>query len=105
MAYTNTELLNANKHTLLSNLDKQRRFLLKMATTPTTCASCGKPVSQVEAYGNALDEYPIAGRGPGDGEFTCPHCTTQLHWCIPFVGAPFWMTERAFQGAKDQENS
>jgi|SRR5262245_25604375 len=101
MPYTNTELLNAHKSTLLSGVDKQRRFLLKIATTPTTCAGCGQLVSQVEATGKSLDEYPVDDAQ--DSEFTCPHCQTKLHWIVPLMGAPFWMTERAYQGTQERK--
>lgn len=88
---TNSELLAANK-TLLTGLDSQRRFILEMASVPMTCPHCGKGTSLIAAYGDGtVDAYPI-GKNTADNEYHCPHCETQLHYCVPVIGSTFWMT-------------
>lgn len=98
----NSELLAASKHTLLGSVDKQRRFILQMASAPMTCPHCGKRCSEIEAYGTGeIDDYPVDTTS-ADNEYHCPHCTTQLHFCLPLMGSPYWMTEKAWQVASQE---
>lgn len=92
---TNTEILMTKG--LLTNLDSQRRFLLRHAVTPMLCPNCGASVSQVQAYGDGqLDSFPVDSLN----EYTCPECKEALCYVLPLFGAPCWALKRALDAAE-----
>lgn len=93
---TNTQILKTADKRLLTGLDSQRRYLLEIALAPTPCPNCGVSVSKIDASGKGLDDYPV-NESKDDG-YVCTNCKVELHWCVPFLGSSFWMTERAYQG-------
>lgn len=78
---------------LLTSLDQQRQFLLKLALMQSPCPwpDCKKLVSQVDAADPATWTLE---KGDMDSAFTCPHCKRGLQRIIPLVAVPnpwFWM--------------
>ena len=59
---TNKELLEAPE-SMTHGIDRQRRYVLRMALLPMECPACLKPVSQIDALGGDIESY---GFGPGD---------------------------------------
>lgn len=87
----NSELLTAPLE-VLSQIDRQKRFLLQIAMLPAACV-CGRLVSQVEASKMALDDFPVADTVGVN--FTCPGCHTSLEVAVPFMGAAYvWMVRK-----------
>jgi hypothetical protein len=84
---TNRELLKVSPE-LLSGLDKQRLFLLRVESTPGPCPACKRPVNALEAAGIDLDAYDF---GATRLSYRCPNCLAELEQILPlFPGGPFW---------------
>lgn len=83
----NSELLKHTTHEsrqLLTAIERQTLYCLRIALTPASCPMCHQMVNQVEASGKALDDFPA-----GDSSFNsfaCPHCKTELVELVPFMG-------------------
>jgi hypothetical protein len=71
---------------LLSPLDSQERFLLRIALTPRQCPGCLSPICEYTAAKEHLD----LRRAAGEHGFECPRCEAHLVWQVPFVGEPFF---------------
>ena len=85
---TNQELLNAAPSTL-SGLDKQRRYVLKMATLPMPCPACLTPNTEVDALGGDIEAYDFGHAHP-EKPFHCKQCHRELRLTVPFIGTNFW---------------
>jgi hypothetical protein len=85
---TNRELLQTPEQ-LLSQLDKQRLFLLRIEGTPMPCPACKWPVSAFEAAGIDLDAYDF---GVTNYQYRCPGCGAQLEQVVPLFanGGTLW---------------
>jgi len=98
---TNEDILST-EDSKLSGLDKQRKFLLRMAIQVSPCPVCGDDCSLLEAAGVALNDYALGG--VGEPSFRCPanECGVELRQAIPlFVlggGHWFWMRKHAKNG-------
>jgi hypothetical protein len=84
---TNRELLRAPPHTL-SPLDRQRRHVLAVESSPVPCPACETPVDAVTAAGLGLDQYTFS---PATPAYRCPHCGAVLDRVTPLVAfGPGW---------------
>jgi hypothetical protein len=85
---TNRELL-ATSRQVLSELDKQRLFLLRVEGTPVPCPACKKPLNVFEAAGIDVDGYDFEAK---QYDFRCPGCQAELEQVVPFIagGGALW---------------
>ena len=87
---TNRDLLRAPPNTL-SPLDRQRRHVLAVESSPVPCPACRTPVDAITAAGLDLDQYTFDARTPG---YRCPHCGAVLDRVTPLVAfGPGWHWE------------
>ena len=84
----NRELLKTPRETL-SELDKQRLFLLQVEGTPVPCPACKQPVSALDAAGIDLDAYDF---GQTLSSYQCPGCRAELEQVVPLfpAGGHLW---------------
>jgi len=80
---TNRELLKTPKH-LLTEVDRQRLFLLRVESTPVPCPACNRPTDAFEAAGIDLDDYDFDCTRY---EYRCPGCGAELEQVVPFIAA------------------
>jgi hypothetical protein len=84
---TNRELLNMPR-SRLSEVDKQRLFLLRVEGTPMPCPACGKKVNAFDAAGITIDQYDF---GKSSAGYSCPSCKAELEQVVPaFSLGPLW---------------
>src|SRR5437016_5471003 len=84
---TNRELLNTPR-SLLSEVDKQRLFLLRVEGAVMPCPSCKKPINAFDASGIRLDDYNF---GKTEHPYRCPTCGAELEQVVPaFSIGPLW---------------
>ena len=84
---TNRELLNTPK-SLLSEVDRQRLFLLRVEGAAMPCPACKKPVNLFDAAGIAIDQYDF---GKTHHAYRCPACGAELEQVVPvFSIGPLW---------------
>lgn len=88
---TNRELLNTPEQ-MLSGLDRQRLFILRVDGTPMPCPACKQPVNLFDAAGIDLDAYDF---GTTKHAYGCPACGAELEQIVPFIagGGPGWHWE------------
>lgn len=90
---TNTELVNAPANAL-TNLERQRRYVLMVSLTRRECPACFALPSLIEATGKPLDEYDT--NRSGEPDLFCPSCKTKLLWVVPLCGDPHFVMDRAW---------
>jgi hypothetical protein len=85
---TNRQLLTTPEQ-LLSELDRQRLFLLRTEGTPVPCPACKRPVNAFDAAGIDLDAYDF---GATKYEYRCPSCDARLEQVVPLFsgGSTLW---------------
>jgi hypothetical protein len=85
---SNRELLQTAKQ-LLSEVGKQRLFLLRVEGTPVPCPACKRLVNAFAAAGLDLDDYDF---GHTRHEYRCPGCGAALEQVVPFFagGGALW---------------
>jgi hypothetical protein len=85
---TNHQLLKTPEQ-LLSELDRQRLFLLRTEGTPVPCPACKRPVNAFDAAGIDLDAYDFGGT---KYEYCCPACGARLEQVVPLFasGGSLW---------------
>lgn len=84
---TNRELLNMPR-SRLSQVDKQRLFLLRVEGTPMPCPACGRKVNAFDAAGIAIENYDF---GKTEHTYCCPTCRAELEQVVPlFSIGPLW---------------
>jgi hypothetical protein len=76
---TNRDLLKLPKE-LLSELDKQRRYLLRVDGTPMPCPACKNSFNAFDAAGIDQDSYDF---GATELSYRCPHCSAELEQVVP----------------------
>lgn len=86
---TNSQLLTLPASTL-TGLQKQRRFLLRIALTPMPCPICHEPTNKLEAAGVELDAYDVTGAKDAH-QYRCPHCQAPLTYVVPFMPGPTYV--------------
>lgn len=79
----NEQILNT-PDSLLHGLDRQRKFLLRVALTPQPCPVCGAACNLIEALGVTLDDYTFDG---GDRSYRCASasCGVALEQVVPLM--------------------
>jgi hypothetical protein len=89
---TNAEIL-ATPDSLLTAVDRQRKFILRMALECPSCPVCRQACNQLEAAGIALDDYTF---GVEERRFSCPQCGVALMKVVPLfaVGTRGWLWVR-----------
>lgn len=92
----NSEIIDLSP-ALLTTVERQRQYVLRLALAPMPCPVCGRPTSKVEAAGYSLDEYDTTQAD--NRAYTCPECATALVYVVPIVGALCWATKRAHDRA------
>jgi hypothetical protein len=88
MPMTNSQILNygeGQRTRLLTEIERQTLFCLKVALTPAPCPACHSLTNQVEASGKALDDFDATGTTKH--EFHCPHCKRRLVEIVPFIAS------------------
>jgi len=77
---------------LLTELDKQRAYLVRMALQQSPCPFCATPLDQYEA---SEDRYSVENEHRDD-DYRCPNCQAALLFVLPLFGggAWFWMPGR-----------
>jgi hypothetical protein len=80
---TNREILKTPRQ-LLGEVDRQRRFLLRLESTPVPCPACKRPANTFEAAGIDLDDYDI---GNARYAYRCPGRGAALEQVVPFLAA------------------
>jgi hypothetical protein len=85
---TNRELLTTPP-SVLSEVDKQRLFLLRTEGTPMPCPACKRPVNALDAAGIEVDAYDF---GKTNYRYRCPGCSAQLEQVVPVFpsGGSLW---------------
>jgi hypothetical protein len=85
---TNRELLQTPRE-LLSEVDRQRLFLLRTEGATVPCPACKKPANAFDAAGIDLDAYDFGHTRYG---YRCPGCRAALEQVVPFLagGGPLW---------------
>lgn len=85
---TNRQLLTMHQD-VLSQVDRQRLFLLRVEGTPVPCPACKKSVNAIDAAGIELDAYDF---GVTTYEYRCPACGAELEQVVPFIasGPSLW---------------
>ncbi len=84
---TNRELLRAPPEKL-SPLDRQRRHVLAVESSPVPCPACKTPVDAIAAAGLDIEQYTF---GPATPAYRCPHCGAVLDRVTPLVAfGPGW---------------
>jgi len=85
---TNREVLHTPED-LLGELDRQRRFLLRVEGTPAPCPACQTPVNAFDAAGIDLEAYDF---GHTTYAYRCPACAAALEQVVPFLagGGALW---------------
>lgn len=92
---TNTELLNMSdpEAKLLTGIERQRRFVMRIQARQMPCPNCGTGQSVFEAAGIKLDDYDF---GVSEHKYTCINvtCRRELEHCVPLIAihhAWLWM--------------
>ncbi len=83
---TNSEILKTPDE-LLTEIQRQEKFLLRVAAQPMPCPVCHGAVNQFVAAGLSVDEFQ-----PGYSSrhtFRCPSCQVELIAVVPFFGPPY----------------
>lgn len=83
----NSELLTYSG-TILSGLERQRQYVLRMQVGPFECPNCGTPHAKWEIHGIAdVDDYDLGKLHPDEGH--CKSCGRGLRYCVPLIGGVF----------------
>jgi hypothetical protein len=84
---TNRELLGAKRESL-SEVDRQRQYVLEVELTPMQCPACLQRADAIVAAGIQIDEYRF---GAVKHEYRCPHCGAELEQVVRvFSAGPPW---------------
>jgi len=87
---TNSELLAVKNPELLTHLESQRRYLLRvhLGQGPPPCPACGRLQYPWEAAGLTIDTYDI---GSGAAAYHCVGCGIAMTEGLGFFGGEyFW---------------
>jgi hypothetical protein len=68
----------------LTNAERDKKFMLAIATTPMPCPMCFAKVSVIDAADNTL----AVGSGAYHGKYVCPNCETELAKIMTFFMVP-----------------
>jgi hypothetical protein len=84
---TNRELLRyTGSDQLLTELDRQRRYLLRAESAPMPCPRCDHPSRTWVAAGVDVDDYSMdAGH-----TYHCPGCGVELRYQLGMFGGARW---------------
>jgi hypothetical protein len=86
---TNTELLaDTGSPYLLTTIDRQRRYLLRMLIQAKRCPNCSALVNYFAALRIAIDDLDLMK--PGDDHGECPRCHRGLIKVLPLSGSWHW---------------
>src|SRR5262245_22116204 len=85
---TNEEILTTQE-AMLTAIDRQKKFLLKLALRKMACPVCAHRADQFEAAGITINEYTF---GEEELSFRCVNsaCGVELMKVIPLIGGPAW---------------
>ena len=84
---TNRELLRADDEHL-TELDRQKRHVLRIELAPMPCPACHTPVNALTSAGIDIDAFDF---GATKLTYRCPHCKAELVQIVPFVAiGPGW---------------
>lgn len=87
---TNTELLGSAPASLLTSIERQRRFLARIGVQQKPCPHCSHPNNLPEAFGVSINEFDF-GFGPKDDEYRCCRCNLPITYILPWpVGDWHW---------------
>lgn len=88
----------------LTNIERQKKFILAVVMTPMPCPMCFEKVSVVEAADDMLEIG-----GDYTAKYICPSCETELAKVVPFFmvpGTPGWHWQRKYPIAgKNKDNN
>ncbi|NUQ73381.1 MAG: hypothetical protein HUU21_07485 [Polyangiaceae bacterium] len=83
----------------LTNIERDKKFILAMVMTPMPCPMCFAKVSVVEAADDTLE----IGGDDYNSKYICPSCETELAKVVPFFlqpGTPGWHWQRKYPVAE-----
>jgi hypothetical protein len=85
---TNEQILKT-QDSLLTTIERQKKFLLGLALRKMPCPVCANRCDQFEAARITIDEYPFGVEEP---VFRCTNvdCGIALMKVIPLFGGPAW---------------
>lgn len=95
---TTNEKLLTYPNEILTELEKQRRYILRIAMTPIGCGRCGGMHSQVEASGRTLETFD--SKEIKDEDYICPDTGDSIRWVVPFIGNPHFIFNRKTLGTQ-----
>ena len=78
---TNREILKTSKQ-VLTELERQRHFVLQVDGTPMPCPACQTKVNLFDAAGIDIDNYDF---GNTKHAYRCPSCGAELEQVIPII--------------------
>jgi hypothetical protein len=78
---TNREILRASRD-ILSNVDRQKQFLLRVEGTLVPCPICTEPCNVFDAANIDIDAYDF---GQTQLSFHCPTCGIEVEQIVPFL--------------------
>lgn len=84
--------LLATPDDVLTNVERQKKYVGALHATPMPCPMCFEPVSLYDAG----DDTQAVGE-VYEGMYTCPNCDTELAKITPFFmqpGTPGWHWQR-----------
>jgi hypothetical protein len=84
---TNRELLQTPNEQL-SQLQRQKKYVLQKEMTPVPCPVCKKPLDAITAAGIDIDQYDAT---KSKDQYRCPDCQAELELVVPFIAfGPGW---------------
>jgi endogenous inhibitor of DNA gyrase (YacG/DUF329 family) len=83
----NSELLDYYGN-ILSELNKQKQYVLRQYIRQKPCPNCATPLNYFEASGIAIDDIDMSEAK--DPKMACPACKRELIWTLPMTGDWHW---------------
>lgn len=93
---TNMQLLSEHQpKALLTAIERQRQFVLRINAAQCACPSCGHPSNIFEAQNVEINDYDFgATQHPAE----CPSCKRPLKQQVPITGGWHWAIDHEREG-------
>ena len=94
-AMTNRQVLAYDgPNRLLTGIEKQRRFVLRVLSAKRPCPNCGSAHDVFEVTGVDIDAYDLM-RSDNPDHGHCPACKSGLQLVVPLQADPHWQKVHA----------